>query len=195
MKRRDERGWSSFSPEKADKLLDPKRTKLLNQKEIISLLDLSDHDRIADLGSGNGFFTIPFARKTDNHVFAVDVEPKMLELLKERALKEGIKNIQYVLSDLENIQLDDASVDKAFVAFVMHEITNMEKALSEFKRILRKDGKLMIIEWDAVESQIGPPIHERISSDKMQSFLLDNGFHSKIVLLNAAVYAAIIEMR
>ncbi|MBU5213971.1 class I SAM-dependent methyltransferase [Heyndrickxia oleronia] len=184
-----------FSPEKADKLLDPKRTKLLNQKEIISLLDLSDHDRIADLGSGNGFFTIPFARKTDNHVFAVDVEPKMLDLLKERALKEGIKNIQYVLSDLENIQLDDASVDKAFVAFVIHEITNMEKALSEFKRILKKDGKLMIIEWDAVESQVGPPIHERISSDKMQSFLLDNGFHSKIVSLNAAVYAAIIEMR
>ena len=38
----------------------------------------------------------------------------------------------------------------------------------------------MIIEWDAVESQIGPPIHERISSDKMQSFLLDNGFHAKM---------------
>ncbi|WP_440706003.1 class I SAM-dependent methyltransferase [Heyndrickxia oleronia] len=184
-----------FSPEKADKLLDPKRTKLLNQKEIISLLDLSDHDRIADLGSGNGFFTIPFAKETDNHVYAVDVEPKMLELLKERALKEGIKNIQYVLSDLENIQLGDASVDKAFVAFVMHEIPNMEKALSEFKRILKKDGKLMIIEWDAVESQVGPPIHERISSDKMQSFLLDNGFHAKIVSLNTAVYAAIIEMK
>jgi 16S rRNA A1518/A1519 N6-dimethyltransferase RsmA/KsgA/DIM1 with predicted DNA glycosylase/AP lyase activity len=76
-----------FNPEHADKLLDPKRIELLPPEKIIDELTLRNDDIIADLGAGNGFFTLPLAKNTSQTVYAVDIEPKMLELLKKRAKK------------------------------------------------------------------------------------------------------------
>lgn len=181
-----------FQPEKANKLLDSKRKELISQDRVIELLDIQNSDIVADLGAGNGFLTIPLAKATDETVYAVDFEPQMLELLKQRADKENLQNVQLIESDLENIQLEDNSVNKAVVAFVMHEIPNMKKAIDEFKRILKPDGILVILEWQAIESKMGPPLNERIPSDSMKQFLLENGLDSDVVSLNHSVYAMII---
>lgn len=184
-----------FKPEKAEKLLDPKRQELIPPDIVIETLDIQKSDMVADLGAGNGYFTLPLAKQTNETVYAVDIEPRMLDLLKERADKEKLQNIQYIESNLENIQLKDNSVDKAVIAFVMHEIPNMEKAISEFKRILKLDGRLVIVEWEATESEIGPPLHERISSKDMHQFLLENGIHSKSIQLNEAMYILSIDIK
>ncbi|MDF0728635.1 methyltransferase domain-containing protein [Cytobacillus sp. S13-E01] len=178
-----------FKPEKAQKLIDPKRMKLINPEQVIEMLNIQKSDIIADLGAGNGYFTIPLAKETNEMVFAVDIEPKMLELLNERAHNERVSNIQFIASDLENIQLKENSVNKAVVAFVMHEIPNMEKAIEEFKRIIKPNGRLVILEWEAVDSEMGPPLHERISSDKMKNFMLENGYNSTVISLNDVIYA------
>lgn len=180
-----------FKPEKAEKLLDPKRKELIPPDRVLELLAINDNDLVADLGAGNGYLTLPLAKETSQEVYAVDIEAKMLELLKERADKEGLTNIRYVESNLEDIKLEDNSVDKAVVAFVMHEIPNMEKALSEFNRILKPDGKLLILDWEAVEAEIGPPLHERISSEAMKKFITEKGYRPDVVQLNSNVYAVI----
>ncbi|QQZ09875.1 class I SAM-dependent methyltransferase [Heyndrickxia vini] len=183
-----------FKPEKAEKLLDPKRQELIPPEKVIELLDIQNGDIIADLGAGNGYLTLPLAKQTNETIYAVDIEPKMLDLLKGRAEQEGYQNIQYIQSDLENIQLEDHSVNKAVIAFVMHEVPDMKKAISECKRILKANGRLTILEWEAVESEIGPPLFERIPSGDLKQFLLENGFHSTVVSLNQSVYAASIDM-
>ena len=178
-----------FNPEKADKLMSAERRKLLPIDKVIELLELHAHDTVADLGAGNGYFTIPFAKQTKKSVYAVDIEPKMLELLKMNAEKERLKNIHYIESDLEHIQLEDSSVNKVLIAFVMHEVGNMVNALNEVKRILKPQGKLLILEWEAIESEQGPPLHERIPSKEMEKFLRDHGFDVQASHLNEAVYA------
>lgn len=178
-----------FKPEKAEKLLDPKRQELIPPNIVIEILDIKKSDKVADLGAGNGYFTLPIAEQTNETVFAVDIEPKMLDLLKERANKKNCQNILYIQSDLENIQLQDNSVNKAVMAFVMHEIPDMEKALNECKRILDEKGRLVILEWEAVESEMGPPIHERIPSQDLKKFFLENGLDSKVIPLNRMMYA------
>ncbi|QED49293.1 class I SAM-dependent methyltransferase [Cytobacillus dafuensis] len=183
-----------FNPEKADKLLSPKRRELIDLDKVISLLGIQASDKLADFGAGNGFFTIPFAQQTNDTVYAIDIEPKMLDLLRKRAEQEEVRNIHYIESNLENIKLPDNTINKAIVAFVMHEIPNMEKALKEFKRTIRPNGRLLILDWEAVESELGPPLHERISSADMQSFLLENDLYAKVTILNEAVYAIEIEM-
>ncbi|MCM3571395.1 class I SAM-dependent methyltransferase [Neobacillus mesonae] len=184
-----------FKPEKAEKLLDPKRQELIPPNKVIEILEIQVSDIVADLGAGNGYFTLPLAEKTNETVYAVDIEPKMLSFLKERAVQVNRQNIQYVQSDLENIQLNDHSVNKAVMAFVLHEIPDMKKAIGECKRILKDNGRLAILEWEAVESEMGPPLHERISSDSLKQFLLENGFQPKIISLNQAMYAALIDMK
>lgn len=183
-----------FNPEKADKLIAPQRKELIDLEKVVELLDIQETDSLADFGAGNGFFTIPFAEKTKETVYAVDIEPKMLDLLKERAEQVGAGNIQYIESNLEEIELDDHLVNKGIVAFVMHEIPNMVKALAEFTRIIRPNGRLLILDWEAVESEMGPPLHHRISSTDMQAFLKKNGLNSKITLLHEAIYAITVEL-
>lgn len=184
-----------FRPEKAEKLLDPKRQELIPPEKVIDILNIQKNDRIADLGAGNGYFTIPLAEQTNETVYAIDIEPKMLDLLKERADLANIKNIEYIQSDLENIKLNDNSANKAIMAFVMHEIPDTKKAVAESKRILSEGGRLCILEWKAVESEMGPPLHERIPPEDLQKFLLENGLQSEVISLNQMMYAVLIDMK
>ncbi|RPF53451.1 class I SAM-dependent methyltransferase [Aquisalibacillus elongatus] len=176
-----------FDPKKADKLLSEERQESLNLKRVMELMDLHSEDVVADFGAGNGFFTVPFSEQV-NQVLAVDIEPKMLDLLKEHAESKNQTNIEYVESDLQDINLSDDVADKGIIAFVMHEIPKMEVALNEFKRIIKSGGSLLIIDWEAVESESGPPLHERIASDDMKRFLEEQGYTPTLEHLNESVY-------
>ncbi|MFZ3579785.1 class I SAM-dependent methyltransferase [Virgibacillus sp. DJP39] len=90
----------------------------------------------------------------------------------------------YVVSDLENIQLDDDSVNKVIVSLVIHEVTNISKALDEIKRILKPGGQVLFIEWEAMETESGPPLHERIDSQELTQRLEKNEFEVEVVQLN-----------
>ena len=177
-----------FDPKKADKLFAEERRKLIPAESVLEYLQLKPGDTVADLGAGNGYFTIPMAKKTGNTVYAIDIEPKMLDLLKANAKDEQLTNIKYVVSDLENIQLEDNTVNKVFVSFVIHEGTDIDKALREMKRILKPNGEMVLLEWEAVETETGPPLHHRIPSEKMVEILKENGLQAEVIHLNPANY-------
>lgn len=183
-----------FNPAKAEKLIDPKRREKLNPESLLACLGLQDGETIADLGAGNGFFTLPMAHLTREKVYAVDIEPLMLAKLKERAEQEGLSNIVYVESDLESIAMEAHSVDKVFVAFVLHEVGNLEQALSEMKRILRPGGKGMVLEWETRVTPSGPPVHERLAVDKLSAACRQCGFKVSHFKPNEENYAIMIEM-
>lgn len=183
-----------FDPNKAEVLISKERQALLPAEKIVRYLEVEKNDVVADLGAGNGYFTIPMAKKTDYPVYAIDIEPRMLTLLKEVAEKESIENIHYIQSDLENIQLEDRSVDKMMAAFVIHEVTDPAKALREIKRILKPDGKFLLIEWETVETEIGPPLEDKISSADMSALLGQNGFSTEIIQLNEKNYGIIAKL-
>lgn len=180
-----------FDPNKAEVLISKERQALLPVEKIIRYLEVEKNDIVADLGAGNGYFTIPMAKKTEWPVYAVDIELRMLTLLKEVAEKESIENIHYIQSDLETIQLEDRSVDKVMAAFVIHEVPDLVKALIEIKRILKSDGKLLLIEWETVETEIGPPLEDKISSLDMVKLLEQNGFATETLRLNEKNYGIV----
>ena len=177
-----------FNPSKADRLISEKRYNVLDPQRVVNFFEVEKGDKVADLGAGNGFFTLPIARKTETVVYGVDIEPEMLALLDKRAKVENINNIEYITSDLEDIQLEDDSADKALISFVLHEVPDLPQALSELKRIVKHDGKVLILEWEAVESEMGPPLHERISSEDMKKILTDHGIESEVHHFNEAIY-------
>lgn len=181
-----------FNPDKAGKLLDPNRKDIIAPATVIELLEIKSQDRIADLGAGNGYFTVPMAHKTDKEVYAVDIEPKMLALLKEHAAEENATNIEYFEGSLEEIPLKDHSAEKALIAFVTHEVPNVVKMMKELKRIVVPGGKVLILEWDVVDSEMGPPIHERIPSQQLQKQFDENGLKGEIHQINKQVYALLL---
>lgn len=177
-----------FNPEKADMLMGLERKKRLPPNKIVGLLNIEPDDAVADLGAGNGYFAIPMAKQSENTVYAVDIEPKMLEMLKENARKEQVENIKYVKSDLDHIQLDDQSVSKVMISLVMHEVPDINRTLREIKRILKPGGMVLIIEWKAVETESGPPVYIRISSEEMVRLLEKKGFVTEVISFYSEYY-------
>ncbi|WLR50310.1 methyltransferase domain-containing protein [Bacillus tianshenii] len=177
-----------FNPAKADKLISKERLEALPPEKVLSALDITKGEVVADLGAGNGFFTLPIAEQTGKTVYAVDIEPKMLELLQERAKEAAISNITYIESDLENTQITADSTDKVLIGFVMHEVPNRQNVLQEVERILTSNGVALLLEWEAVESEMGPPLHERLASNEFKAEVEAYGYRAEVVHFNDAMY-------
>lgn len=182
-----------FNPEKAGKLLNSERKQLISPDTVMDLLGLGRDDIVADLGAGNGYFTVPIAAHTDKTVYAVDIEPKMLELLREHAAIDHVNNIKYIESNLENIPIPDQEVEKILIAFVIHEVPDRIKVYQELGRIKKQGGKIVIVDWQAVELKMGPPLHEKIPSSELKKELEENGFEVEILNINENIYAALIQ--
>lgn len=170
-----------FNPKDADKLMSAERLEKLQPEKIIDSLDVGNEDSIADLGSGTGAFTIPLAKRTKNPVYAIDIEPEMLEQLNKNATAENLTNIKLLMSNLENINLPDESVSRVLNTFVIHEVDEINHTIEEMKRILTPGGIIVLADWEAVETESGPPLEIRIPSTKIEELLKESGFDTEIV--------------
>ena len=98
-----------------------------------------------DYGCGTGDFTIPAARivGTKGKVYALDCFPRQLKIVEEKAKKEGLPNIETILSD-KNTGLPDECLDIIWMCDVFHEIKQKRAMLEELHRVLKRDGTLAV---------------------------------------------------
>ncbi|MBO8168999.1 MAG: methyltransferase domain-containing protein [Thermoanaerobacteraceae bacterium] len=164
-----------FNPKKAEKLLDPRREKILPVEAVLRKLSPIPGEYFADIGCGPGYFTIPLARQLGPHgrVYAVDISEEMLELLRERVAQEHLTNVKTVLSGESAITLPNNAVDGVLVVNVLHELEpqNRSALVRELKRIARSTGRLYIIDWAKEQSEVGPPVSERVAVEEVVRYL------------------------
>ena len=111
---------------------------------LVSQLGLKATDVVVDFGCGPGFYTIPIARGVARTI-AVDVSSHMLEKTVSNAKKNHV-TVEALVSDGTAIRLDDGIVDLIFLSHVFHEVADRPKVLSEFLRIMKRSGRLAIVE-------------------------------------------------
>lgn len=109
------------------------------------LLHLTPRIKIADLGAGEGVLSQLLAQRAEM-VYCIDSSPRMVEVGMELATKNGIDNLQYKLGDIENVPLPEASVELALLSQALHHAEKPAKAIAEAYRILKPDGKLVILD-------------------------------------------------
>lgn len=160
-----------FHPENMHLLDTPERKKLMPAEKLLSMLPVKDDDTIVDLGAGTGYFSLPAAKVTKSTVYAVDVEPKMLEVLEERVEEQKLSNVRPTIGVIEDIPLLDGIADIVIASLVLHEVEPLSKGLQEIHRILKGDGRLLCLDWEPKESPMGPPIEVRIASKDMEKAL------------------------
>ncbi len=177
-----------FNYEKAEKLLDPKRQETVPVEKVFELLQLEGKEKVADLGAGNGYLTIPIAKETSDRVTAIDLQFEMLELLEARAVDANLQNIDRMQSSLESLNLPDGSFQRTVAAFVLHEVPDLHQSLLEAHRILTEDGQLLILDWERIEGEQGPPMNHRISANHMAEQVAQAGFDVEAGHLNDDVY-------
>ena len=110
-----------------------------------ALLRLMPPMVIADLGSGDGGFSLLLAHNAEK-VIAVDSSAKMIEFAREQSQRHHVKNVEYRLGDMEELPIDDASVDIAFFSQSLHHAMHPDRAVAEAARILKPGGRIAILD-------------------------------------------------
>ena len=103
----------------------------------------------ADVGAGSGYFTSRLAKRVgpQGKVYAVDVQPEMLSLLRERMARQKISNVVTVLGSEANPRLLDASCDLILMVDVYHEFSQPQRMLQKLRAALKPEGKLVLLEY------------------------------------------------
>lgn len=110
-----------------------------------ALLRLMPPLAIADLGAGEGSFALLLSQRAVR-VIAVDSSARMIEVGREQALRNGVKNVEFRLGDMEEIPIGDGEVELAFFSQSLHHALHPERALEESWRILAPGGRVMILD-------------------------------------------------
>jgi len=186
-----------FKPENMHRLDSGERRKLVPPDAVLDLMEIHPGDTLLDAGAGIGYFAVPAARRVGpgGRVFAADISRKMLDELKKRAAESGVTVVP-VLCDADRVPLPDATADRILLAFVLHEVDDGAAYLGEMRRLLKNDGALTIVEWDRVESPMGPPLSERIGRRELDTMVESAGLEkTKEVQINEYQYACIVKKK
>ena len=122
---------------------------------IVGALGLSTGSRIADIGAGTGFFTALFAREVgdDGTVYAVEISPKFLEHLRNRATADDMTPVVVVEGTRNSVELQRASVDVAFVCDVYHHFEAPQDSLASLYSAIRPGGSLVVIDFYRIPNE------------------------------------------
>lgn len=104
---------------------------------------------VADVGAGAGYHSIRLARRVgpDGTVLATDLQPEMLQFLRQNAQLAGVKNIRPILATQQDTKLPEGKVDLILLVDVYHESSDPERFLQGMKKALRPGGRLVLVEF------------------------------------------------
>lgn len=135
---------------KVSYLESPERRKEFSPEKLLSMIPLKETDSVLDFGAGTGYFSIPVTKKTTGKVYALDIDTAMLDIIKEKSLKEQLTNIVPV----EELSLPDDSIDIIIASLVLHEIQPLGPLLQQMRNVLKKEGYLICLELEPKKAPI-----------------------------------------
>ncbi len=133
---------------------------------------------VCDMGCGNGFYALQLAKMVGpaGRVLGVDIQPKMLSLLKERAAQQQVTNVEPVLGTVIDPKLPAGEVDIILCVDVYHEFTHPERMLKAMRDSLSKTGVVVLLEYREEDPTVPiRPLH-KMSKRQIMKELPANGF-------------------
>ena len=146
---------------------------------ILAQVGLKPGDTLTDVGSGDGYFSIPAAEIVGDAglVYALDVNEQALSELKAAAKAAGLKNIQTVHGDAEATVLCERCAEVILMANVLHDFDDPLTALRSARLMLKPGGRLADLDWKKDKDQLhGPPFAKRFDQEKATALLNQAGF-------------------
>lgn len=156
----------------------PERDAYQMPEEVIEALRLQPGQRVADIGSGSGYFSLRLAKAVGpgGVVYAVDIDPEMIRHLNRRVRDAGLDNVRTILADPNDPLLADSSVDRIFICNTWHHIEDRSAYLNLMKRVLRPNGKVVHVDFHMKELPFGPPLEMKIAREDLIRQMETAGF-------------------
>ena len=135
---------------------------------LIKNMKIKTDDTIADIGAGSGYHVFKMAPLADKGlVYAVDIQPEMLEAIELKKKSKRVSNVETVLGSAKGINLPKNSLDKVLLVDVYHEFSNPFEMIESIKNALKPNGLLFLIEYRGEDPNV--PIKKIHKMTKKQS--------------------------
>lgn len=152
-----------------------------DEEHVTLLLDnlgLEEGMSVCDLGCGNGYHALRIARRIgpEGTVYGVDVQPQMLSMLRRRAEREGLTNIERIVGTVADPRLEPDTCDLVLLVDVYHELSYPEQMLASIRAALRPGGRVALVEFRAEDPDVPiKPLH-KMSKAQIRREWEANGF-------------------
>jgi ubiquinone/menaquinone biosynthesis C-methylase UbiE len=131
-------------------------------QRVIEAMALAADAEVADIGAGTGYFTVRLAERVpEGRVFAVDIQPEMLDRLRRRLARDGIGNVELVLGREDDPRLPSNSLDAALLVDAYHELAYPREMMQGIVAALRPAGRVFLIEYRGEDPRVPiKPLHK-----------------------------------
>lgn len=106
--------------------------------------EISTEMEILDMGTGTGEIPIGICSNVKS-INGIDFSPEMIRIARKKAHKKGIKNISFLVEDGNQLNFEDNSFDVILIINLLHVVPNPENIINEAKRLVKKEGKIIIV--------------------------------------------------
>ncbi|MDP3954644.1 MAG: class I SAM-dependent methyltransferase [bacterium] len=159
----------------------------LDPQKVVMSFGIREGMRVADFGSGAGYFTILAAKIVGQggRIIAIDIMDDALATLRAKASAEGITNIDTVKSNLEvpgSSGINNSSQDMVLAVNVLFQSEEKISIIKEAHRVLKDNGRMILIDWQKGTGGFGPPDDLRLNSEAMKSLAVEAGFELEAVI-------------
>jgi SAM-dependent methyltransferase len=158
-----------FPPENLGQLEGPDRDVWQRPEQIMDALNIAEGSVVADLGAASGWFTIRLARRVgpNGKVYAEDIQPQMIEVIKRRVPRENVNNVITRLGTAEDPDLPVGALDAVLIVYAYYEMERPVPLLRNAARALKPDGRIGIVEFTMAGGGPGPPMDERVDPERV----------------------------
>lgn len=153
----------------------------LNPDKNLAQLGLREGMRIADFGSGLGFYIKSASLRVGitGRVYAIEVQKDLIKTLEADVERAGVKNVECIWGDVERkggSKLADNSMDRVILSNVLFQVEDKLGLIDEVKRVLKKDGKVLLIDWKDSYNGMGPSSDNIITEEVARGLFTKRGF-------------------
>jgi len=162
--------------------MDTQQNRFLDPDMIVSRVGIKAGMQVADLGCGTGHLILSLARAIapDGHAYAVDIDPQMVSSARSYVYHEGYRNATFIVSDLVSdtlTEIPEMTMDLVVLSNTLHEISaGRETVIEKAKNLLKKDGQLLVVEWQKKDTLFGPPVASRLDQSEVVAIMQSHGF-------------------
>lgn len=153
------------------------RRRWQHPESILEGIGLKPGGTFIDVGCGDGFFALPAARLVGPHgrVCGIDIDAEALDLLQEKALREGLDNVVLHPGMAEEVVLCKGCADVVFIGIALHDFADPVRVLANARTMAAPEGRIVDLDWKKEILPLGPPTAKKFSTEHAASLMEEAG--------------------